>query len=65
MTMSALIAYRYYRFPESSDEHETTQERQTNGAPSLALDARDIADAAVTAIASAWARHSATAGCGD
>lgn len=62
--MSTAISRRHFRFPEDSDEsreYQTTQEHDREVARILVFDARDIRDAAVTAIASAWARHSAAA----
>ena len=67
--MSAAIAQRYFRFSEESGEskeYQTTEERHIKVVSTLVLDARDIGDAAVMAIASAWARHiTAANGFGD
>ena len=67
--MSAAIAQRYFRCLEESDESkggQTTEKRHIQVAPISVLDAGDIGDAAVMAIASAWARHSTAAnGFGD
>jgi hypothetical protein len=67
--MSTAISRRYFSFHEESNEskeYQTAQERDSKVARILVLDARDIRDAAVTAIASAWAHHSAVAnGFGD
>lgn len=63
--MTISIAQHYFSFfetPDSPNKYQTTQRRLIRTTPPISIfDAKENTDAALMAISSAWARHSAAA----